>query len=86
MHLLGILIAGLIAGWLTGKLMRTGGYGLAGDIVLGLVGAVIGQWVFGKLGIERPFGAIGFIAMAVVGAIILVGAIHLIRGAQPSAR
>lgn len=79
--LIGVLIAGLIAGWLTGKLMHGRGYGIIADIALGLIGAVIGQWIFGRLGI-MAFGAIGFIAMAVVGAVILVGAIHLLSGAR----
>ena len=77
--MLAILIAGLIAGWLTGKLMHGRGYGIFADIILGLIGAVIGQWIFARLGIF-VYGGIGFIAMAVVGAVILVGAIHLIRG------
>ncbi len=81
MNLIGVLLAGLIAGWITGKLMHGAGYGLFADIVLGLIGAVIGQWIFMRLGI-MAFGAIGFIAMAVVGAVILVGAIHLIRGSH----
>jgi uncharacterized membrane protein YeaQ/YmgE (transglycosylase-associated protein family) len=74
-----ILIAGLIAGWLTGKLMHGRGYGVFADILLGLIGAVIGQWIFGRLGVEAG-GGIGFLTMAVVGAVVLVGAIHLIRG------
>jgi uncharacterized membrane protein YeaQ/YmgE (transglycosylase-associated protein family) len=74
-----VLFAGLIAGWLTGKLMHGRGYGILADILLGLIGAVIGSWIFGLLGVAAP-GGIGFIAMAVVGAVILVGAIHLIRG------
>jgi uncharacterized membrane protein YeaQ/YmgE (transglycosylase-associated protein family) len=73
------LIAGLIAGWLTGKLMRGRGFGVIADILLGLVGAVIGQWIFHQLGVPAH-GGIGFIAMAVVGAVILVGAIHLLSG------
>ncbi len=77
--MLKVLIAGLIAGWLTGKLMHGRGYGLIADILLGLIGAVIGQWIFGQLGVAAN-GGIGFIAMAVVGAVILVGAIHLLRG------
>jgi uncharacterized membrane protein YeaQ/YmgE (transglycosylase-associated protein family) len=78
------LIAGLIAGWLTGKLMHGRGYGVLADILLGLIGAVIGQWIFLQLGVEAS-GGIGFIAMAVVGAVILVGAIHLIRGDRMAA-
>jgi uncharacterized membrane protein YeaQ/YmgE (transglycosylase-associated protein family) len=73
------LIAGLIAGWLTGKLMRGRGFGVIADILLGLIGAVIGQWIFRQLGVPAR-GGIGFIAMAVVGAVILVGAIHLLLG------
>jgi len=77
--LIRVLIAGLIAGWLTGKLMHGRGYGFFADILLGLIGAVIGSWIFERLGVQAS-GGIGFIAMAVVGAVILVGAIHLIRG------
>ncbi|HEX4210248.1 MAG TPA: GlsB/YeaQ/YmgE family stress response membrane protein [Candidatus Binataceae bacterium] len=76
---MGIIIAGLIAGWLTGKLMRGRGYGILVDILLGLVGAVIGQAIFGRLGLI-VYGRIGFIAMAVAGAVILVAIIHLTRG------
>ncbi|MEA2679477.1 MAG: hypothetical protein QOK03_1199 [Candidatus Binataceae bacterium] len=74
-----VLLAGLIAGWLTGKLMQGRGYGILADILLGLIGAVIGSWIFSLLGVAAP-GGIGFIAMAVVGAVILVGVVHLIRG------
>jgi uncharacterized membrane protein YeaQ/YmgE (transglycosylase-associated protein family) len=77
--LLRVIIAGLIAGWLTGKLMRGRGYGVLVDILLGLVGAVIGQAIFARLGL-MVYGRIGFIAMAVVGAVILVAIIHLISG------
>jgi uncharacterized membrane protein YeaQ/YmgE (transglycosylase-associated protein family) len=77
--LLGTIIAGLIAGWLTGKLMRGRGYGFFVDILLGLVGAVIGQTIFAHLGVV-VYGRIGFIATAVIGAVILVAIIHLIRG------
>jgi uncharacterized membrane protein YeaQ/YmgE (transglycosylase-associated protein family) len=76
---LGVIIAGLIAGWLTGKLMRGRGYGFLVDILLGLVGAVIGQAIFARLGIVI-YGRIGFFATSVIGAVILVAFIHLIRG------
>ncbi len=80
--MLRVLFAGLIAGWLTGKLMHGRGYGFVADILLGLIGAVIGSWIFGRLGVAAG-GGIGFIAMSVVGSVILVGAIHLIRGDRP---
>jgi uncharacterized membrane protein YeaQ/YmgE (transglycosylase-associated protein family) len=72
------ILIGLIAGWLTGKLMSGGGYGIFADILLGLVGAVIGSWIFNSLGIVVN-GGIGYLAMATVGAIVLVGLVHLIR-------
>jgi uncharacterized membrane protein YeaQ/YmgE (transglycosylase-associated protein family) len=74
-----VLLVGLIAGWLAGKLMHGRGFGLLADIVLGLVGAVIGQWLFSVLGV-RAYGGISFLAMATIGAVVLVGAAHLIRG------
>jgi uncharacterized membrane protein YeaQ/YmgE (transglycosylase-associated protein family) len=74
-----VLLVGLIAGWLAGKLMHGRGFGLLADIVLGLVGAVIGQWLFTTLGV-RTYGGISFLAMATIGAVVLVGAAHLIRG------
>ncbi len=74
-----IILVGLIAGWLAGKLMRGRGYGFLADIALGLVGAVIGGWLFRQLGVVAA-GGIGFLATATIGAMLLVGATHLIRG------
>jgi uncharacterized membrane protein YeaQ/YmgE (transglycosylase-associated protein family) len=76
--MIGAIITGLIAGWLTGKLMKGEGYGIFADILLGLVGAVIGSWIFSALGIF-VYGTIGFLAMATVGAIVLVSIVHLVR-------
>ncbi len=78
--MIGVLIIGLIAGWLAGKLMRGSGYGIIADVLLGLVGAVIGSWLFRQLGIV-VVGSVGFLAMATIGALVLVGAAHLLRGA-----
>lgn len=74
-----VLLVGLIAGWLAGKLMHGQGYGALADIVLGLVGAVIGQKLFQMLGVP-VYGGVSFLAMATIGAVVLVGAAHLIRG------
>lgn len=75
-----VLIIGLIAGWLAGKLVRGAGYGVVVDILLGLIGAVIGSWLFDRLGIVAT-GSLGFLATATVGAMVLVAAVHLLRGA-----
>lgn len=69
--LLGWIVIGIIAGWLTGKLMRGAGFGILMDLILGLVGAVIGGWLFGLLGIPA-YGLVGSLAAATVGAVILV--------------
>jgi uncharacterized membrane protein YeaQ/YmgE (transglycosylase-associated protein family) len=80
MTIVGVLIIGLIAGWLAGKLVRGAGYGVVVDILLGLIGAVIGNWLFGHLGIQIA-GRVAFLASATVGAMVLVAAVHLLRGA-----
>jgi uncharacterized membrane protein YeaQ/YmgE (transglycosylase-associated protein family) len=82
MHIFGAIVIGLIAGWLTGKLMRGEGYGLFADILLGLVGAVIGNRIFDAFGIVA-YGGVGHLAMALVGAIVLVGVVHLVRRPAP---
>lgn len=77
--LIGWVIIGLIAGWLTGKVTRGAGYGCLGDVVLGMVGAVIGGWIFGKLGILGG-GFLFSLAAAVVGAVVLVSIARLFAG------
>ena len=72
-------LIGLIAGWLAGQVMRGGGYGVVGDIVVGVIGALLGGWLLGVLGIGVG-GLIGAIA-AFVGAIILIALLRVIRRA-----
>ena len=74
------IVVGLVAGWLASKLVG-GGYGLVGDLVLGLVGAFIGGIVFTALGFGGSVSLIGSIAIATVGAIILIAIARLfLRG------
>ena len=80
MHLLWFLVIGLVAGWLAGQLMKGGGYGLMGDLVLGVIGAFIGGWLFGALGIGAG-GLIGSLITATVGAVVLLFLIRLIKKA-----
>jgi uncharacterized membrane protein YeaQ/YmgE (transglycosylase-associated protein family) len=79
--LIGTLIFGMLAGWLTGVITRGRGYGCIVDILLGLIGAFIGRWIFFKLGIVA-FGFIGNLAAAVVGAVVLVAIVRLIVGGR----
>ena len=66
------LVVGLIAGWLAGQFMKGGGYGLVGDIVLGIVGAFIGGFIFSLVLPGSSVGLIGSIIVAFVGAVILI--------------
>ena len=75
------LLVGLVAGWLTGKVMRGSGYGIIGDLVVGVLGALLGGWLFGKLGIAIGSGLIGAIITAFVGAVILVWVLRLMKRA-----
>ena len=77
--MLGAIIIGILAGWLAGKLMRGSGYGIIGDLVLGLVGGVVGGWLFRELHVRGPNGAIGALVVATIGAVVLVGIAHTIR-------
>lgn len=81
MGLLIFLIVGAIAGWLAGVVVKGGGYGLIGDIVLGIVGGVFSGWLFGQLGISLGGGLIGQILSAAIGAAILLLLIRLIKRA-----
>ena len=75
--LIWFLLIGLIAGWLAGKVMK-GGFGLVGDMIVGVIGALLGGWLFGQLGISAG-GLIGAIITAFVGAVILIALLRLIR-------
>ena len=81
MGFLAWIVVGLIAGWPAGQVMKGGGYGVAVDIILGLVGGVLGGWIFGRLGISAGGGMIGSIIVAFVGAVILVGITRLLNRA-----
>lgn len=76
--LIWFLLIGLIAGWLAGKVMRGGGYGLVGDMIVGVIGALIGGWLFSKLGIAAG-GLIGAIIVAFVGACLLIFLLRVIK-------
>ncbi len=80
-NLLVWLLVGLVAGWLTGKVMRRKGYGMLGDIIIGLIGALIGGWIFGQLGIFSAGGIIGNIIVAFIGAVILVVILRTLKKA-----
>lgn len=82
MDILMWLFVGLAAGVLASLVMGGTGYGLIGDIVIGIVGAFVGGWLFARLGVSAPFGGIaGVIFTAFIGAVVLLFVIRLIRQA-----
>lgn len=76
-----ILIVGAVAGWLAGLIVRGAGFGLIGDIIIGIVGAFIAGWLFPRLGIRLGTGMLREILDATIGAVILLLIIRLIRRA-----
>lgn len=82
MDLLTWIIVGLVAGLLASLVMGGTGYGLIGDIIVGITGAFVGGWIFRKLGTGVPFGGLaGVIFVAFIGAVVLLFVLRLIRGA-----
>jgi uncharacterized membrane protein YeaQ/YmgE (transglycosylase-associated protein family) len=79
MEFIWFIIVGLIAGWLAGVIMKGGGYGVVGDIIVGIVGALIGGWLFSTMGVSAGGGLLGSIIVALIGAIILIFLLRLIK-------
>ena len=77
--LLVILLIGAIAGWLAGQIVQGTGFGLIGDIVIGIVGAFIASWLFPRLGIHLGAGIVAEIIAATIGAILLLVIVRLVR-------
>ncbi|HTB37712.1 MAG TPA: GlsB/YeaQ/YmgE family stress response membrane protein [Reyranella sp.] len=75
-----ILFVGIVAGWLAGKVVRGAGFGLLGDLVIGIVGAFIATLLFPRLGIHLGSGILSEILFSALGAIILLLIVGLIRG------
>jgi uncharacterized membrane protein YeaQ/YmgE (transglycosylase-associated protein family) len=74
------LIVGAIAGWLAGKVVRGGGFGLIGDIVVGIVGAIIAGYLFPYLHINLGTGFVRAVIDAFIGAVILLVILRLVTG------
>ena len=79
--LLIILVIGAVAGWLAGQIVRGMGFGLIGNIVVGIVGAFIAGWLLPRIGIVIGGGMLGSIINATIGAVVLLVILGLIRRA-----
>jgi uncharacterized membrane protein YeaQ/YmgE (transglycosylase-associated protein family) len=80
MQILWWIVVGVVAGWLTGKIMKGGGYGFWVDMILGIVGALVGGYIARAIGISPTGGLIYTILIALGGSIIIVFLFRLITG------
>ncbi len=86
MGILAWIVVGLIAGWLAGQVMKGGGYGVIGDIIVGVIGAIVGGFLAGALfGVQDPLTGINLqtIIVAVLGAIVAIAIIRALPGRSP---
>ncbi len=81
MEFLWFILIGLAAGWLAGQVMRGGGFGAVGDIVVGVVGALLGGVLFRTLGVSAGGGLVGSLVVATIGAVVLLFLLRLIKRA-----
>lgn len=77
------LLIGAIAGWLAGQITRGRGFGLFGDIVIGIVGALVGGFVFSLIGLQS-YGTLGALVTATVGAVILLAILRMVFKRSPA--
>jgi uncharacterized membrane protein YeaQ/YmgE (transglycosylase-associated protein family) len=81
MQFVWFILIGLVAGWLAGTLVKGGGFGLVGDIVVGIVGAVLGGFIFSSLGASAGGGLLGAIIVATIGAVVLILILRMLKRA-----
>lgn len=81
MEFLWFILIGLAAGWLAGQFVKGGGFGIVGDILLGVVGALVGGFLFRQLGLSAGGGLIGALIVATIGAVILLFLVRIIKRA-----
>jgi uncharacterized membrane protein YeaQ/YmgE (transglycosylase-associated protein family) len=79
MEFVWFILVGLVAGWLAGMLVKGGGFGVLGDIIVGVLGALVGGFLFGFLGFSGGGGLLGSIVVATVGAVVLIFVLRLIK-------
>jgi uncharacterized membrane protein YeaQ/YmgE (transglycosylase-associated protein family) len=78
--LLVILLVGIVAGWLAGKVVRGAGFGILGDLLVGIVGAFVGNWLLPRVGLHLGTGIVSAFVNAAIGAIVLLLVIRLLTG------
>ena len=78
MPFLWFLLIGIAAGWLAGQIMKGGGFGLVGDLIVGVIGALLGGFLFGLFGLAAT-GMLGSLVTATVGAVVLIALLRVIN-------
>ncbi|MEO8277914.1 MAG: GlsB/YeaQ/YmgE family stress response membrane protein [Thermoanaerobaculia bacterium] len=78
MNIVWFLLIGVCAGWLAGQFMKGGGYGLLGDMIIGVIGALLGGFIFRILGIAT-YTLLGTLVTATIGAIVLIAILRAIK-------
>ncbi len=81
MEFVWFLLIGLAAGWLAGQVMKGGGFGVLGDIVVGVIGALLGGFLFRTFGVSAGGGLLGSLIVATIGAIVLLFVLRLVKKA-----
>jgi uncharacterized membrane protein YeaQ/YmgE (transglycosylase-associated protein family) len=81
MNFIWYVLIGLCAGWLAGQLVKGGGFGIVGDIVVGIIGALLGGYLFSLFGVSTGGGLLGSLIVATIGAIVLLFGIRLVKSA-----
>jgi uncharacterized membrane protein YeaQ/YmgE (transglycosylase-associated protein family) len=81
MNFLWYLLIGLCAGWLAGQLVQGGGFGVIGDIVVGVIGSLLGGYLFSLFGASTGAGLLGSLLVATIGAVVLLFGIRLVKSA-----
>jgi len=75
-----ILVVGIVSGWLAGKIVDGGGFGIIGDLIVGILGAFIGNWLLPQLHIHLGVGIVALIINATLGAIVLLAILRVVFG------
>ena len=81
MNFIWFILIGLVAGWLAGQLVKGGGFGMLGDIIVGVIGALLGGFLFSALGLSSGGGLLGSLIVATIGAVVLLFGLRLIKSA-----
>jgi uncharacterized membrane protein YeaQ/YmgE (transglycosylase-associated protein family) len=81
MNFIWYLLIGLCAGWLAGQLVKGSGFGITGDIIVGVIGSVLGGYLFSLFGVSSGAGLLGSLVVATLGAVVLLFGIRLVKSA-----